>query len=228
MSGIAYPQKEVRLCPAFRINESYKPMMVTQAFPHSSLQNVFNQNKKLQMNSFFFCWFNQMNSFFHCWFIRPEKPFGPCLCRVSAKPFTNYTQQIYMLSRFSHVWLCATLWTVSCQAPLSMGFSVDKQYWSGFPCPPPGSLPDPGIEPAFLMSPALAGRFFTTSTTWHANVNIHKCLQLGLKTSDCVLQNLFNNNRILSQRRSISPLSLHFSLLLALKGKQGKSLAVQD
>ena len=152
---------------------------------------------------------------------------GPVFA-VSAKPFTNYTQQIYMLSRFSHVWLCATLWTVSCQAPLSMGFSVDKQYWSGFPCPPPGSLPDPGIEPAFLMSPALAGRFFTTSTTWHANVNIHKCLQLGLKTSDCVLQNLFNNNRILSQRRSISPLSLHFSLLLALKGKQGKSLAVQD
>ena len=214
MSGIAYPQKEVRLCPAFRINESYKPMMVTQAFPHSSLQNVFNQNKKLQMNSFF-----------HCWFIWPEKPFGPYPCRVSAKPFTNYTQQIYMLSRFSHVWLCVTLWTVACQAPLSIGFS--RQYWSEFPCPPPGSLPDPGIEPAFLMSPALAGRFFTTSSTWDANVNINKCLQLGLKTSDCVLQNLFNN-RILSQRRSISPLSLHFSLLLALKGKQGNSLAVQD
>ena len=36
------------------------------------------------------------------------------------------------------------------------------------PCPPPGDLPDPGIEPLFLMSPALAGRFFTTSATWEA------------------------------------------------------------
>ena len=38
--------------------------------------------------------------------------------------------------------------------------------WSGLPCPPPGNLSDPGIEPRSLMSPALAGGFFTTSTTW--------------------------------------------------------------
>ena len=50
-----------------------------------------------------------------------------------------------MLSCFSSVWLFATLWTVACQAPLSMRFS--RQYWSGLPCPPPGVLPDPGIEP---------------------------------------------------------------------------------
>ena len=43
-----------------------------------------------------------------------------------------------------------------------------QEYWSGFPCPPPGDLPDPGIEPVSLMSPALAGRFFTTSATWEA------------------------------------------------------------
>ena len=48
--------------------------------------------------------------------------------------------------------------TVACQAPLSMGFS-QQEYWSWFPLPSPGDLPDPGIE---LMSPALAGRFFTT------------------------------------------------------------------
>ena len=42
------------------------------------------------------------------------------------------------------------------QAPLSMGF-FRQEYWSGLPCPPPGDLPDPGIEPASLMSPALAG-----------------------------------------------------------------------
>jgi len=42
-----------------------------------------------------------------------------------------------------------------------MGFSR-KEYWSGLPCPPPGDLPDPGIEPTSHMSPALASRFFTT------------------------------------------------------------------
>ena len=69
-----------------------------------------------------------------------------------------------MLSLFSRVRLCATLWTVAHQAPLSMGFSR-QEYWSGLPCPPPGDLPDPGIEPASLTSSALAGRFFTPSTT---------------------------------------------------------------
>ena len=52
-----------------------------------------------------------------------------------------------------------------CQAPLSIGFSR-QEYWSGLPCPPPGDLPDSGIGPMSLKSPALAGRFFTTSTTW--------------------------------------------------------------
>ena len=50
------------------------------------------------------------------------------------------------------------------QAPLSMGFSR-QEYWSGFPFPPPGDLPNPGIEPASLSSPALASGFFTTSAT---------------------------------------------------------------
>ena len=72
-----------------------------------------------------------------------------------------------MLSRFSHVPLFATTWTAACQTPLSMRFS-GQEYWSGLPGPPPGVLPDPGIEPESLKSPALAGRFFTTSTTWEA------------------------------------------------------------
>ena len=50
---------------------------------------------------------------------------------------------------------------------LSMGFSK-QEYWSGLPCPSPGDLPNPGIEPASLTSPALAGGFFTTSATWEA------------------------------------------------------------
>ena len=46
----------------------------------------------------------------------------------------------------SHVWLFVTPWTVAHQAPLSMGFSR-LECWSGWPCPPPGDLPNPGIEP---------------------------------------------------------------------------------
>ena len=60
-----------------------------------------------------------------------------------------------------------TPWAVARLAPLSMGFSR-REYCSGWPCPPPGDLPHPGIEPASLMSPALTGRFFTTSATWEA------------------------------------------------------------
>ena len=51
--------------------------------------------------------------------------------------------------------------TIAHQAPLSMGFSR-QEYWSGLPGPLPGDLPNPGTEPESLMSPALAGRFFTT------------------------------------------------------------------
>ena len=72
-----------------------------------------------------------------------------------------------MLSGFSHVQLFATLWTGALQAPLSMGFSRQKN-WNGLPFPPPGDLPDPGIEPASLTSLALASRFFTTGAIWEA------------------------------------------------------------
>ena len=59
----------------------------------------------------------------------------------------------------------ATPWAVTCQAPLSMGFSR-QEYWSGLPFPSPRDLPDPEMEPKSLMSPALAGRFFITSAIW--------------------------------------------------------------
>ena len=58
---------------------------------------------------------------------------------------------VLMLSCFSRVQLFATLWTVACQAPLSIGFSR-HEHWSGLPCPPPGDLPDPGIKHVSLMS----------------------------------------------------------------------------
>ena len=55
--------------------------------------------------------------------------------------------------------------SVSCSPPVS---SVHGIYWSGLPFPSPGYLPDLGIKPASLTSPALAGRFFTTSATSEA------------------------------------------------------------
>ena len=48
-----------------------------------------------------------------------------------------------------------------------MGFSSQED-WSGLPCPPPGHLPDAGMEPVSLTPPGLAGGFFTYSTTWEA------------------------------------------------------------
>ena len=50
-------------------------------------------------------------------------------------------------------------WTIACQASLSKGFPR-QEYWSGLPFPPPGDLPDPGVEP---RSAALAGGFFTNA-----------------------------------------------------------------
>ena len=70
-----------------------------------------------------------------------------------------------ILSRFSCVRLFVTPWTIAHQAPLSMGI-LQARILSGLPCPPPGDLPHPGIEPTSLMSPAWADGFFTTSATW--------------------------------------------------------------
>ena len=78
------------------------------------------------------------------------------------------------LSHFSHGPLFVTPWTVACQAPLSRGVSR-REYWSGLLCPPPGALPNPGVEPTCLTSPALARGFFTTSATWEAHVYPAKC-----------------------------------------------------
>ena len=70
---------------------------------------------------------------------------------------------------FSCVQLFVIPWTVTHQTPLSMGFSR-QEYLTGLPCPPPGDLPDPGIEPVSLASPAVAGGFFITSTTCEATL----------------------------------------------------------
>ena len=93
---------------------------------------------------------------------------GPLHCRwppaLQAGSFLSH--QCCVLSHFSHVQPFAIPWIAgSPQASLSMEFPR-QEYWSGLPCPSPEDLPDSGIGPMSLMFPALAGSFFTTSTTW--------------------------------------------------------------
>jgi len=69
----------------------------------------------------------------------------PCLCPLVA---------FVCVCVLSHVQLFATTWTIGRQAPLFIGFPR-QEYWSGFPFPSPGDLPDPGIKPESLVSPAI-------------------------------------------------------------------------
>ena len=117
----------------------------------------------------------------------------------------------------------ATPWTTVHQTLLSMGFSR-QGCWSGLPFPFPGHLPNPGIEPASLASPALAGRFFTTSTTWvkHSSQNMqhhiydpaqHPTSSIRLATLiDNMLQdkNQASSNSILSVSGFFSPPQKHW------------------
>ena len=81
----------------------------------------------------------------------------PFLITLSTATFClHLTLCVYILSR---VRLFATPWTVACQAPLH-GI-LQARILNGLPFPTPGDLPDPGIEPMCLVSPELAGRFFT-------------------------------------------------------------------
>ena len=88
-----------------------------------------------------------------------------------------------VLSHFSCGHLFAVLCIVAHQDPMSMGFSR-QLYWSRLPLPPPGDLPDSAIESASLISPALAGRFFTAiappgkSLSFYVVVQLLSCVQL--------------------------------------------------
>ena len=91
--------------------------------------------------------------------LSPSQPSLKCVCLY------KYCHAAKLLSS---VWLFATPWTAARQAPLSMGFSR-QEYWNGLLCPSRASIPDSGIRPISLVSPALAGRFFTTSTAWESS-----------------------------------------------------------
>ena len=101
------------------------------------------------------------------WIFTPLQDALSCLPWTSAQ--TSPPQGLFFLlcvcvctHMLSPLLLFATLWTVACQASLSLGLSR-QEYWNGLPFPPPGHLPDPGIEPVSLMSPALQllkGKYF--------------------------------------------------------------------
>ena len=78
--------------------------------------------------------------------------------KLNSKPSFAHLRPINILTKLKN-----HLWTVARQALLSIWF-CRKEYWSVLPCPPPGDLPNPGIEPTSLVSPALAGEFFNTNT----------------------------------------------------------------
>ena len=102
-------------------------------------------------------------------------------CYVSFRHIGQRCSHIFQLSsgsfcvlshfRCFQFQLFVTLWTIACQSPLSMEFSR-QEHWSGLSSPPSGDLPNPGIEPESLASPALASGFFTTSATWKAHCRL--------------------------------------------------------
>ena len=83
---------------------------------------------------------------------------------------------------FSCIRLFVTPGTAARQAPLSMEFS-GQEFWSGLPFPPAGDFPHPRTEPVSLSSPALTGRFFTTSATWEVQCDLDSRLIPGLGPS---------------------------------------------
>ena len=102
-------------------------------------------NASSQMMKCYLCFFSTVGSFESRPKQSPHVAFGCC-----------------SVQSLSHVRLIGTPRTVACQAPLSLKFSR-QEHWSGLPFPSSGDLPDSGIEPMSLASPALAGGFFTTA-----------------------------------------------------------------
>ena len=96
-----------------------------------------------------------------------------------------------------------TSWTVACQAPLSMGFSK-QEYWSGLPCPSPGDLPNPGIEP---RSPTLlADSLLAEPQGKPKNIGVG-----SLSLLQRIFPNQESNQCLLHCRRILYQLSYHAS-----------------
>ena len=94
----------------------------------------------------------------------------------------HHSKQIQICALRSITQSYLTLWPHgACQAPLSVEL-FRQEYWSGLQFPAPGHLPNPGTDPVSPASPALAGGFCITRTTWealgkfkHSNLHFHLC-----------------------------------------------------
>ena len=119
---------------------------------------------------------------------------GPCYATYCSMGFLVFSYFITCVQSLSHVWLFEIPWTVACQGPLSMAFPRQEN-WSGLPFPPPGVLPNPGIEPASPPSPALQADSLLLSHTREAHtLSYHSLLQsLSLQTNKVTLLLLFLN-----------------------------------
>ena len=109
-----------------------------QSIQHHSNPSLYSNHKRWRSWSQMVLW-------------RPTRSF-----RTNTKKDVLFITCVCVLSHFSHVWPFATLWTVARQAPLFLDL-FRQEYWSELPCPPPGDLPDSGIEHMSLISPALGG-----------------------------------------------------------------------
>ena len=131
-----------------------------------------------------------------------------CVCVCARAHAHAHTQS------FSHVRLFATPWTVARQAPLSVGFSR-QEYWSGFPFPSPGDLPDPGIKPTSPVSPALAGVLFTTKPSGNISALLRSETRSPL-TSPC--EDPARRQMSASEEDSLQAAALNGSMNQALFG----------
>ena len=107
-------------------------------------------------------------------------------------PLVNYSSIVFrlrvhacVLSHFSCDWLFVTPWTGAHQAPLFMGFSR-QEYWSGLLCPPPGDLPNPGIEP---MSPAALALHADSLSLCHLGSPFRLCRWVNKKARSLTVRN---------------------------------------
>ena len=128
-----------------------------------------------------------------------------------------------MLSRFSGVRLHETLWTVVCQAPLSMGFSR-QEYWSGWPFPSPEDLPDPGIRPASPVSLALQADSLLTESPgkW---VSLASLVAQTVKNSPAVQETQVQSEDFCILSLQL-PETLSHSLLQGISPTQGSNLGL--
>ena len=115
-------------------------------------------------------------------------PWHPPFRAPSLHFFSKFAMRVCMLSHQPCPTLCDYR-TVARQAPLSMGFSR-QDYWSGLPCPPPGDLPNPGVQPTPPAAPALQEDALLLSHWGGPNFTYDIIFVSGAQQSDSIFLNI--------------------------------------